>query len=258
MMKRKAILRISALLVCLMVPFVAVAEGLELAQPIQGAQIYPEGVSEEQAFYVVRYECPQFVAETQTDEAINTYYQSVCDDLRGFISSLAIEDMGMQAEPGAPINYMDIGYQITANTDTYLSVTLTNKQFLGYVESESLSANVFAREGMYAGQLITLSQVMGLEQEGDEFSTEASYASQLVYKLVWRIVEEQRASQQRDYFEALTQKDLEAVFSPETDFFIDMDDNLVFYVQVGMIASDVEGILTYPFSVAELLTAVQE
>lgn len=257
-MKRGRMKILWALLLCVMVPFCAGAEGLEMATPLQGELIHPQGATEDTATYVFRYELPQFVAGTEAEKAVNAYYRAMFDDLSAMVSlDSAIETVGAEGE-GLPVMRTSIGYQVTAMTDAYISVNLTTTQFFGYVESETLMANVFARDGLYAGQPVTLSQVMGMEQEGDEFSTEASYASKLSYKLVWKIIQEQEASLEKDYFEGLTQQDLEAAFDPETDFYIDMDENLVFYVQSGTIAGEVEGLLTYPFSMAELLSAVKE
>ena len=61
---------------------------------------------------------------------------------------------------------------------------------------------------------------------------------------------------QTDYDPDLTMEELQNAFSPESDFYLDEDGNLVFYVQAGVIAGEVNGILTYPFSPAELLSAV--
>ncbi len=255
-MRRGALRVICAIFLCLAMPLWALGEALEIGDPITGVQTYPEGATEQDAGYVFRYAFPQFQAVTEADKAINAYYAAMCDDLRAVLAIGAVIETVAPSGEKPPTQFTDIQYQVTAVTDAYVSVTLTQKQFMGYVESETLSANVFARDGLYAGQPVSLSQVMGMEQE--QGADQKSYAAELVYKLVWRIVEEQKASLEKDYFDDLTQKDLEAVFSPETDFYIDLDGNLVFYVQAGVIAGDVEGILTYPFSMAELLTAVKE
>ena len=244
--------------ICMIIPVISFAQGLEMAESIGGMQVYPQGMQQEQASYWFRYEYPQFVAQTSMDQTINAYYQAMRDDLSTFLMPQSIEEQLAMREPGEPSYYIDLSYQVTANTASYLSVTLTSQQFLGYSQSDRIEANIFARDGVYAGQLVSLSQVMGLEQEGDEFDAKASYASQLVCQLVWKIMEEQQASQQKDFFEGLTRADVDAAFNPETDFYMDMDDNLVFFIQAGIVSSEVEGILTYPFSRAELLSAVKE
>ncbi len=248
---------LTALLLCALLPLAAMAEGLELAEPISGTQYYPQGASPEQAAYLFRYEYPQFQAKVATDEEINAYFRALGEDLGTVIIPQNVEEMLALRDPEAPPYYTALQYQVTANTDAYLSVKLTSTQFLGYTESESVQAHVFARDGVYAGQVVGLSQVMGLEQEGDEFDSEVSYASQLVYGLVWQIMQQEQSSQQRDFIDGLTQRELEAVFAPETDFYLDFDGNLVFFIQAGTIAGEVEGVLTYPFSMAEVLTAVK-
>jgi hypothetical protein len=261
-MKSKGWRGLLALLVCCLLPWGAMAQEpaqpLELAQPLEGVWTYPQGASPEEADYVLHYAYPQFVAATQGDQAINAYYQAVCQDIQNLFLPQNVEEMLSLREPEAPPYTADLTWQVTANTDQYVSVILSNKQFLGRTETESLQANVFARDGMYAGQMVSLSQVMGLEQEGGEFDARASYASQLVYRLVWEIIRQQSASRQKDFLEGLTQEQLQAQFTPETDFYLDGDENLVFFLQAGTIASEVEGILTYPFSMAELLSAARE
>jgi hypothetical protein len=55
----------------------------------------------------------------------------------------------------------------------------------------------------------------------------------------------------------LTLDGLRRAFTPESDFYLDDNGNFVFYLQAGAIASEVNGVLTFPFSLSELLSAVQ-
>ncbi|MDD3335574.1 MAG: RsiV family protein, partial [Eubacteriales bacterium] len=188
--------------------------------------------------------------------AINAYYQSVAQDTVVFRST--VEEDELPREEGTPPAYQEIGYQITHNDERYLSVLLTSRQFEGNGESESVSATTFARDGVYAGQIISLSQVIGLEQPNDEAGDEKGTAEQLVYRLVWEIIQTQMANVDGDFLDSVDEKTLEDTFSPETDFYMDEDGNLVFYVQAGILAGEVAGVLTFPFAPAELLSAVNE
>ena len=47
-------------------------------------------------------------------------------------------------------------------------------------------------------------------------------------------------------------------FSPESDFYLDADGNVVFFIQAGEIAGEIAGVLHFPFNPAELLSAVKE
>ena len=107
---------------------------------------------------------------------------------------------------------------------------LVSQEFLGNTLMEHWSSVVFALSGIYAGQPITLSQAMGLEQEA---GTEPDIASELVYGLVWQIVQYEIAAMQKAYFPDVTEADFRRAFSPERDFYFDEDGNFVFFIQAG-------------------------
>lgn len=248
----KRLLCFAAALCLLATP--AFAQVVVEAQPLTGIQYYPEGSTADTATYVFSYSYPQFEAQSDTAAAINAYLASLAADTAASSAPDAAADtqpVGMM-----PANYTKLDYRITCDTDDYVSVLMQSRQFLGITETESWTALVFALNGVYAGQPVSLSQAMGMEQESDGQGN--SYASDLVYGLVWKIIQQQQAALQKDYFPALTYDDLVSVFTPESDFYLDGDGNFVFYIQSGQIAGEVEGILTYPFSMAELLSAVQE
>ena len=243
---------------CLLAPC-ALAESAGMvaqAKPLSGEQYYPAGADAQSAAYVFRYAYPQFQGQAGGLSQINAYYASLMQDMVNTVMPQTVADMDSLPAQGAPTGYTQIDYRIIATTDDYLSVLLSTRQFGGNSETESLTGNVFALSGVYQGQALSLSQLTGLEQQ--DGANGNSYASELVYGLVWQIIQQEQANQQRDYLPGITQSDLQGVFTPETDFYLDQDGNIVFYIQSGEIASDVEGILTYPFSVAELLSAVQK
>lgn len=241
---------------CVMMPS-ALAESTSEAAPLTREQFYPEGANAQNASYAFRYAYPQLAADTPQAKTVNAYYQSLAVDMVDTVMPETIASLDALPSEGTPAYYTQLDYTLTANTADFLSVLLTSRQFLGNAETERWTANVFAMSGVYAGQTVSLSQAMGLEQEDDAADADNSYASELVYGLVWQIISTEQAMQQKDYDPTLTLTDLERVFSPESDFYIDADGNFVFYIQAGDIASEVEGVLTYPFSAAELLSAVK-
>ena len=234
----------------------ALAQTAAEAPPLSGEQYYPTGSDAQTASYVFRYAYPQFEGTEDGLSEINAYYASLASDMVSTVMPETVASVDALPEAGMPAYYTQIDYRITANTDDYLSVLFSSRQFLGNTETESWTANVFARSGVYVGQPLSLSQAMGLEQEDGAGGTVNSYAADLAYGLIWEIIQQQQSMQQKDYFPELTRADLERVFNPESDFYLDGDGNFVFYIQSGQIASEVEGILTYPFSAAELLSAV--
>ena len=212
--------------------------GLAPVQPLSGERVWlRDGLSEGGT---LSYRYPQFEAVTEADEAINAYYQALAKDMESLTEPVAAA----------------IDFEITLNNDRYVSVVLTSVTQGGGGESVSLSADTFARDGLYAGQPVSLSQVLGLEEEG-ELSDGDSEAERLAYEVVWRIVERDSQNADGDYLGGLTEEQVHSAFSPETDFYLDEDGNVVFFIQAGEIAGEIAGVLRFPFAPAELLSAVK-
>lgn len=166
------------------------------------------------------------------------------DDLQGLIERQY--DLLRQSEEEAAVSH-----EIVHDSQRYVSIVFTLTTQSGNGLHESIRAVTVARDGLYAGQTLNLSQLLGLEQEDA-----SSMASQLVHELVWQII--QAESTDSDYLDGLTKADLETGLQPETDFYLDADGNVVFFIQAGEIAGEVAGVLTFPFAPAELLSAVHE
>lgn len=248
--------RLSCLLaaLCLLAGTALAAPAVE-AQPLTGQAFFPAGSGSDSAAFVFSYRYPQFAEDSDADRQINLWYQGLAADAAGAGEAEAAM-AGALPGPGSPAWYTRLDYQITQNSDDYVSVLLSATRFQGNTEAESWTAGVFARTGVYAGQPVSLTQAVGLEQ-ADGAAGQASYASELAYRLIWQIVEGDRAMQARAYYADATESDLRRTLNPESDFYLDADGNIVFFVQAGELASEVEGILTYPFSPAELLSAAR-
>lgn len=244
-------------ILCLLAP-AALAQGAVETQTLTGEVFYPQGSDAQTATYIFRYRYPQFDAQTPADQALNVYFASLAEDTSTTAIPAMLENIDVQPEPGMPAFYTQLDFQITANTEDYVSVLLTSQQYAGNADAESWTSTVFARSGVYAGQQISLSQVMGLEPGDDAGSSKISLASKLAYRLIWDIIQQQKAMLARDYYAELTQDDLQRLFDPENDFYLDEDDQIVFFLQSGTVASEVEGIITFPFMRAELLSAVKQ
>lgn len=147
--------------------------------------------------------------------------------------------------------------QVVCNNEDYFSVLVTTESFMGAETSQILAGHTFALQGGKAGTCISLPYLLGL-LEADENDTwmqdrATAKANELVYGLVWSIIEEQKAEGIIAYYDDLTREELEAQFYPEEDFYLDENGNPVFYVQPSYIASSAEGVLTFPFTLEELL-----
>ncbi len=249
MKKSISFLVILALMIAVMT-LPASAQPLALAQPLAGEAAYPDGSTVDNAKFLLTYAYPQIVPETDADNHINTYYQEVQSELLQATDTILIDQDvgGMDAEISA---YMHVSYQVTANTDDFFSVVLSQEEFMGVAEAQTIAANVFARTGDNAGGLVTLPVVLGISDEDELFATNLIDTA---YRLVWDIIVEQMQTGTVEYFEELIQENLFAEFYPESDFYLDDQGNIVFFVQPSTIASGAAGLLTFPFSPAELIS----
>lgn len=231
----------------------AFAAPLTEAAPLEGMACYPEGSDEATASYRFIYSYPQIVPESEGDNAINEFFDYQMNDALSFSAPLYAQD----AEEGGA-SYTKISYQTTCNNDDYYCVLMTQEQFFGSAATDTWRAYAFARQGEEAGMVVNLADILSLSSptndDGLAYERSTQKANEMVYALVWEIIAQQIASEKHDYFEALSMDDLRAEFYPESDFYIDSDGNVVFFIQPAMIASSAAGMLTFPFSIDELVS----
>ena len=55
-----------------------------------------------------------------------------------------------------------------------------------------------------------------------------------------------------DYLDGLELDSVRSALDPETDFYLDENGNIVFFVEPGLLAGEIAGVLLYPFSPYEL------
>ena len=206
-------------------------EGLIPADPLEGIW---KPAEQTQASFPFR--LPQWKAAGESANRINEYYRLMSESRLGLLS----EDV---------VSFVD--FELTCNDGRYLSVLLRYGVMGGQGEIERIKADTFACDGVYAGERISLSQLLGLEQED-----ESGIASQLVYELVWQIAEWNIQNQQGDYLDGLTREEMMAAFVPEYDFYLDEEGNIVFYIQSGEISAEMAGVQLYPFAPAELFASL--
>jgi len=236
-----------------LLPLSALAAPLEMNPASEGVLYFPEGSSAEDAAFVFSYNLPTIIAQSEDDNAINEHFNYIIGDLVSFdapLSALAAADV--------PGSYLHVTNQITCNTDQYFCVLVNRESFSGASVGENWIAYAFARNSDEAGFVLSLANLLNLSgaanDDGLAYERATKKANDLVYELIWDIISEQMESPANDFFEGLTIDDLKAEFYPESDFYLDEDQNIVFYIQPAMIATGVAGLLTYSFSVEELLS----
>ena len=163
---------------------------------------------------------PQFGDEPE----INQYYLELAARLEaGELPPGAVwsaDDEGSEPESWV------LDYEIIRNDAEYLSVVLHLRQLSGNGETETLSADT---------------------QPVD-----------LVYDLIWEIVQVGMENVEGDYLDGLTLDSVRSALDPETDFYLDDNGNIVFFVEPGLLAGEIAGVLLYPFSPYELRGSAPE
>lgn len=246
---------VAIVLVIGMAAFMAVSfaensvEAVVQAEPLvgEGIKLAPDGENAENL--LIRYRMPQFEAAGEVISAVNAYYRDFAGDLQADQGddTLSLDDM----------DTLDLDYEVTHLSPRYVSIVLHGSYFYADSGAEypTLEASTFALDGLYAGQMLTLSQVLGLEQEDDALSEKNGVAEEMAYRLVWELVAYHAQNADSGYLDDLTPERLREAFYPETDFYLDADGNVVFFIRSGEIAGEMAGTLTFPFAPEELLSA---
>lgn len=210
-----------------------------LGEPLTGNLFFSGDESQ------MTYSLPQLSASDDVSATINRFYAE---------RELQLEVLWQTDEWQDPSG--DLSYAMTYGDKRYVSFAFTLLRSAGNGEIATLWADTFAMDGLYAGEKLCLSQLLGLEEEISD-AEGPSLASQLAYRLVWQIASQESLNPDGDYLDGLTERQVQNAFDPEQDFYLDEDGNVVFFIQSGEIAGEIAGILEYPFSVAEMLSAVE-
>ena len=234
----------------------ALAEPLTLGGGISGVAVWPEGAEESAATYVYRYTYPTVEGEDEVSGMINDFYTYLVDDALAFAFPMTAEELeGSEVQA-----YTNITGEVTCNSDDYFSVRVTTESFRGAAVSVVVAGHVFARHGEKAGSAVSLPYMLGIlkADETDQWmqDRQTAKADDMVRRLVWEVIQEQLAAGEVAYYDDLTYETLENVFYPEEDFFLDENGDPVFFLQESMVAPQTEGILYFPFTLAELLDEI--
>ena len=248
MMKR--ILSLLAALMLLAAP--ALAENIALEGNVTGVACWPDGSTEADATYVYRYAYPRLADTGDVAATINEFYAYLVEDALGFtvpITAETLESTDVQA-------YTNVLSQVTCLNEDYLSVLVVTESFLGASAMEVYAGHTFTLTGDLAGAATSLPRLLGIlsDAETDEWmqDRQTAKANDLVWGLIWSIIQEQQAAGEINYDPDLTYDMLTQTFYPEEDFYLDASGNPVFFIQAATLASAADGVLLFPFTVEEL------
>lgn len=245
--------RFLALVVALLLASgVSLAESVTPTGTLSGTVCWPEGTTEDTATFIYRYSYPVVADTGEAARAINEFYTYLVDDTLAFTVPIMAESL----ETTEVQSYANVTSQITCLNDEYFSVLVVTETFLGAAATEVYAGHTFLLDGERAGLATSLPRLMGIldDQEADEWmqDRQTARANDLVWGLVWSIIEEQRQNGEISFDPDLTYEMLTQDFYPEEDFYLDENGNPVFFIQAATIASAADGVLKYPFTLEEL------
>ena len=200
----------------------------------------------EQAEYIYSFCYPQVEAADEASELINSFYQYKADDARNF-------EIPMNADYYRTQNVTEdvtteIAYSVTCNNDDFFSALISSRQ-----DSRTFYAGyTFTRSDLKKGTAISLPYLLGLldSKEDDEWLRErqTARAEEAVRRLVWNQMKEMKDTDLRPELK----EELEFVFFPEEDFYLNEDGSPVFYLQPGVV-DESDALMTFPFTIEEIL-----
>ncbi|MBR4082123.1 MAG: hypothetical protein IKK21_10100 [Clostridia bacterium] len=242
---------LALVLIACMLPLSTLA--VELGEDVTGTVCWPEGTDETTAVYVYRYAYPTVAGEDDIAGLINENFAYMIEDALAFkvpMTGETLESTDVQA-------YTNELSRITCNNDEYLSVLVVSEAFLGAAAQEVYYGYTFSLTGLRAGQVTSLPRLLGILKDDEEDTwmqeRQTRKANELVWGLVWGIIEEQQREGLITFDPDLSFEMLQQDFYPEQDFYLDENGNPVFFIQAATIASAADGVLTFPFTVEELL-----
>lgn len=229
-----------ALLVCLLFTLTFTASAAE-AITIgwrEGEVLFPE---DGEWTYKYTYRYPEIQGEGHVAEEIQHYFDLAYNEMTRLVLPMYAEDPIMTADGQNEVSEI---FELTCQNERILSFLVTHKQTMGDGEVVSLRSVVFATQGEYAGDTLTL---RGVAQVGES----SAQLGEAVLQDVWRQIVDLATAQPGEFLEELSEEKLTELFYPESAFYADEGGNIVFYIQPGDLRPDDE-ILTFTYSPAQL------
>lgn len=196
------------------------------------------------------YRYPHVDEEADGGMGINVFFSELLDYENEFIVPM-IQDAYVGSNSSTTITY-----SVTCNNDDYFSVLIRTEKLIPDHSQVLWKGQVFSRKNGISGATYSLPMLLGIlaPDENDEWLQEyqTEKVEKLVREMVWNMIEENEDD--IDYND-LTEEDLEALFFPSEDFYLDENGNPVFYLQPYNILDEVpEGtdLFTFPIALEDI------
>lgn len=230
----------------------AVADSLPLAEDLRGEVILPyeEGNAEGGSF-TYSYTYPAVSPEHPDAAIVNTFFEYEISDTINFRAPMDAENW---AHTGENV-HKSVSYEVTCNNDDYFSVLVRVTETTPEDTFETFAGNTFSRTEQRPGYTTTLPQILGIlsSYESDTWLQERQTAKADAYvrAMIWEHIEENPDG--LPFYDDLAEEDLEYIFYPEEDFYLDENGNPVFFLQPGDAAPTEAGLMTFPLTLEDIL-----
>ena len=230
----------------------AAADSLPLTEELKGEVVLPyEEDNAEGGSFTYSYTYPA-VDPAHPDAAIvNTFFEYEISDTINFRAPMDAENW---AHTGENVN-KSVSYEVTCNNDSYFSVLIRVTETTPEDVFETFAGNTFSRTEQRPGYTTTLPQILGIlsSYESDTWLQERQTAKADAYvrAMIWAQIEENPEG--LPFYDDFAEEDLEYIFYPEEDFYLDEDGNPVFFLQPGDAAPTEAGLMTFPLTLEDIL-----
>ena len=225
----------------------ALADPLPLAEDLADTIIiFYNGEDASDGRYVYSYCYPQVVPEHADAYLVNPYFEYLVKDTRDY----TVPNLSDYYAAVCMDVQVDISYEITCNNDDFFSVLIRKTENIDGDIIETWQGSTFSRLNGMPGSVCSLPNILGILDPGESDDwledRQARKVCEVVRDLVWEAILENPG--QIPYDAGMPKDDLELVFDPELDFWLDGTGNPVFFILPGRIADAGAGLLTFPIS----------
>ena len=215
---------------------------------------------EDGSLLIFRYAFPQVAsADSEKQEAveeINAFYAYEAYDAEAFKVPMAADEMEEAGEQGE----VTVSYTVTCSTEKWFSVLLQTETRTASWRYVSYKSQVFACETDKPGNVISLPYLLGILDEGEDDTwlqtRQTERADACVQRLVWEALERRAAAGEFTLPADVNEETFAVLFSPEEDFYLDENEQPVFYLKPGLLGDSAAGLITIPFTLDELLDEI--
>lgn len=216
--------RFTLLLILLMMLSLTASAALQLDWQ-EGEAFFPEG---EAWRYRYSYRYPKAGGDSFAAQAVNDYFEGQLYEQLNLVIPMFANDETMTAGGKQEIEHH---YEVYQNDDRLFSILLRHRQTIEGAPPLSLHSAVFATSGEYLGETLTLRGVCGVGESSTQLAG-------LVMKDVFRQIEQRIAQGEAGWKPGLTEAMLQEAFYPESHFYAEPEDLIVFYLQPGEFRTD--------------------